>query len=141
MSNGLKEMTTPIMKGGAKEYVADLVAKFKTPISLFTGTLLIIGIVYQREVPEYIQYQLNTTIGRIFTFLFTLYIGIKISWTHGLLMALFVAMVLAVAPSRNMEPFQTKLVGGDKQDWFVERLLKEQPLGISEDRVKTQAAQ
>ncbi len=131
------------MKGGAKEYLADLITKFKGPISLFTGTILVIAIVYQREVPDIVAYQFNTTIGKTFAFLFTLYIGMKVSWIHGLLMALFVSTVLSITPSRNVEQFQsqsTKLVS-DVDPWFVERVLKERPLGITEDRVKTQAAQ
>jgi len=148
MSNGLKEMTTPlpIMKGGAKEYITDLVLKFKTPISLFTATILVLAIVYQREIPDYVKYQFGTTIGRIFTFLLTLYIGIKISWIHGLLMALFVTTVLAVTPvvPSRIEQFQnqtTKLAGDDNQQWFVERVLREGGQGVTVDRVKTQAAQ
>jgi len=141
MSNDLKEMN-PIMKGGAKEYLADLVNKFKTPISLLTGVLLVIAIVYQREIPDSIKYQFGTTIGRVFTFLLTLYIGMKISWIHGLLMALFVATILAVTPSR-IEQFQnqTKLAGDNNSKWFVERVLGEQGEGVTVDRVKTQAAQ
>lgn len=135
-------MTPPIMKGGAKEYVADLIGKFKTPISLFTGTVLVIAIVYQREIPDYVKYQFGTTMGRIFTFLLTLYIGMKISWIHGLLMALFIATILAVTPLR-IEKFQnqsTKLAP-DSSRWFIERVLGEDAQGVTVDRVKTQAAQ
>jgi hypothetical protein len=134
-----------IMKGGARQYVADLGSKFKDPISIFTAAVLILATVYHREIPIDIKFKMTSTVSKILLFFVTLYVGIEISWVHGLLMALFVSILIATSPRKIPEAFadivQTKMVGDDKQRWFIERVLNENPMGIQKDRVLTQAAQ
>jgi hypothetical protein len=135
------------MKGGVPEYMKDLTTKFQTPLSILSGGAIILAIVYQRDIPVSIKLQSTTALGKFFLFLLTIYIGVEISWLHGLLMALLVSVVLATSPQKlAQEGFlgdlaDTKFVGDNKRRWFVEQVLKENPLGVQKESVNTQAAQ
>ena len=132
----------PIMKGGAKEHVLDMVKKYTKPLTLYIGAALVLGIVYVRQIPAGILIQSNMILGRAFLFILTLVIADLYSWTYGIMMALFSILLLAVSP--RIEGFQgendIKIVTAKKR-WFAEEVLNENPLGIEEDKVKTAAIQ
>jgi len=134
----------PIMSGGAKEHIIDMINKYTKPLSMYLGLALVLGIVYVRQIPAGIRLQLNTTIGRAVLFALTLLIADMYSWTYGIMMALFTILLLAVSP--RIEGFESgdatdiKLVTLKKR-WFAEELLGENPAGISEDKVTTAAVQ
>jgi len=134
----------PIMAGGAREYTMDILQKYTKPLNLYIGLLLVLGITYVRQIPASIRIQANTTLGRLLLFLTTLLIADMYSWVYGILMALFTVLILAVSP--RIEGFEAidetdiKLVTMKKR-WFAEEVLNENPLGISEDKVKTSAIQ
>ena len=134
----------PIMSGGAKEHIVDMIKKYTKPLSMYLGLTMILGIVYVRQIPASIRMQLNTVLGRALLFCLTLLIADMYSWTYGIMMTLFTILLLAVSP--RIEGFESgdatdiKMVTLKKR-WFAEELLGENPAGISEDKVTTAAVQ
>jgi hypothetical protein len=140
---------TPVMVGGAKEQLLDILAKYTAPLQYYVGAVLVICIIYVRQIPASIRSQANSFIGRISLFLLTIVMADLYSWVYGLLMAILAALLIAQAPRSNeaREGFQA----GDeehevymvdkKRKWFVESALKENPTEILEEKVKTNAVQ
>lgn len=140
----------PVMKGGAREQLLDMAQKYAQPLSLYFGFALVLLIVYVGQIPDWVAYQGNTFLGRLLLFSLTIFVADTYSWIYALLMALFAVLLIAVAPRTLKEGMQdvpgdmgdsdVKLVG-QKHRWWVERLFKENPIGIEEEKVKTIAAQ
>jgi predicted membrane protein len=138
----------PVMKGGAKEHVMDMIKKYAQPLNIYVGILLVLGITYVRQIPKMVAFRANTFLGRLFLFALTIIIADTYSWIYALLMALFTVLIIAVAPRTLKEAFQdkgtqdvdVKLVT-QKKKWWSEELMEENPLGIEDDKVKTSAIQ
>ena len=137
----------PVMKGGAREHTIDIIKKYAQPLNLYVGIILVLAITYIGQIPKYIAFRANTLLGRLFLFVLTIVIADTYSWIYALLMALFSVLIIAVAPRTLKEAFQdvssdinVKLVS-QKKKWWSEEVLKEDPLGLEEDRVKTSAIQ
>jgi uncharacterized protein YejL (UPF0352 family) len=132
--------------GGAKEAMIDILRKYSRPLEIYVSLAIVMGIVYIRLIPKSIAYQSSTVLGRAFAFGLVLSIGYLYSWLEGILMAVFVVLLLAVAP-RIREGFQSSgsdvdiKVEDEKKKWFIEAALGENPIGIEEDKVRTQAIQ
>jgi hypothetical protein len=146
-----EEMNTPpVMKGGAKEHIMDIIKKYAQPLNVYIGLVLVLGIIYVRQIPKSIAFAANTLIGRVVLFLLTIIVADMYSWIYALLMALFTVLVVAVAPRTLKEAFQgaagdmgdtdIKLVT-QKKKWWSEEVLHENPIGIEDDKVKTSAIQ
>ena len=133
----------PIMKGGAKVHMIGLAKKYAQPLNIYVGIGLIIGITYIGRIPKNAAYYANTLLGRLALFWLTVIIADTYSWIYALLMALFAVLLIAVSP-RSLEGFHgdtdLKIVS-QKKRWFSESLLKENPIGIEDDTVKTSAIQ
>ena len=141
------------MKGGAREHMLDLIKKYAQPLNIYIGVALIMGIVYIGQIPEWVSYQANSLVGRLFLFGITIFIADTYSWIYALLMALFSVLIIAVAPrTKPKEGFQagkTQTDMGDtdvklvtqKKKWWVEEVLRENPIGIEEEKVRTSAIQ
>ena len=131
-----------VMSGGAKEHLIDMIKKYTQPLSLYVGLVLVMGVVYVRQIPAAILVQLNRIIGRIFLFAITLVFADMYSWTFGIMMALLAILILAINP--RIEGFEDstdiKMVTDGKR-WFIEKVLNEHPSGLVEDKVKTTAIQ
>ncbi len=146
----------PIMRGGAREHMLDILHKYTKPLEFYFGVLLVLGIIYVGQIPPAIQYFANTILGRAGLFILTIIVADMYSWVYALLMALFTVLLIAVAPRTLKEAFQganspaagqslppdteLKLVT-QKQKWWVERLLGEDPVGIEEEKVRTSSIQ
>lgn len=157
----------PVMRGGARVHMLDIVRKYIQPLEFYFGLVLALGIVYVGEIPPPIQYFANTLIGRATLFALTIVVADMYSWIYAVLMALFTVLLIAVAPRTLREAFQggpeafqsgsvspgptaavpstgtdteVKLVT-QKHKWFVERVLGEHPVGIEEERVRTSSIQ
>ncbi len=135
-----------VMRGGTQAYVMDLAKKFSNPIHIYVLLALVVAITFVKEIPITLRSQAGTTLGRLFLFCFTVAIGELYSWTNGLLMAVLALLLLSLSPRISAEGFQPIVpvslkVIEDNKKWFVERVLKENPVAIEEDRVKTQAIQ
>jgi hypothetical protein len=136
----------PIMKGGAKEHILDILKRYAQPLNIYIGMILVLGITYVGQIPKSFTYYANTVLGRFVIFVLTVIIADTYSWVYGLLMALFVILLISVSPRnynegfRNLPDTDIKLVT-QKRKWWSEEVLQENPLGIEEDYVKTQAIQ
>ena len=133
-----------IMKGGAKEFVMDIVKKQWSPIEVYILIVLGMGIVFVREIPLKVRRTAESLVGRIVLFGTTVLITMKTPWINGVLFVIFSLLLLSMSP-RSSEGFQNpttsvKLVA-DKKPWFVEAVLNENPVGIEDDEVKTSAIQ
>ena len=134
----------PMMKGGAKEFIMDIVKKQWSPIEIYILIVLGLGIVFVREIPLKVRRTAESTIGRAVLFGVTVFITMKSPWINGVLFVIFALLILSMSP-RSSEGFQNsttsvKLIS-DKNPWFVEAVLKENPVGIEDDEVQTSAIQ
>ena len=144
-----EEMNTPpVMKGGAKEHIMDIIKKYAAPLNIYVGLGLVLGIMYVRQIPKSVAFAANTLVGRVVLFLLTIVVADMYSWIYALLMALFTVLIVAVAPRTLKEAFQSELMGDtdiklvtQKKKWWSEEILHENPIGIEDDKVKTSAIQ
>jgi len=142
----------PVMKGGAKEHILDILKKYAQPLNIYIGIILVLAITYIGQIPKSVAYSANSLLGRLILFILTVTVADTYSWVYGLLMALFVVLIIAVSPRSYQEGFRNssdpssdidteiKLVT-QKRKWWSEEILQENPLGIEEEKVKTQAIQ
>jgi hypothetical protein len=130
------------MSGGAKEHIIDIVRKYTKPVSLYVGLALVMGITYVRQIPARIRAHADRGIARLLVFLTTMFIADMYSWTYGLMAALFSILIVSVSP--RIEGFEDdtdiKMVT-QKRRWYIEEVMGENPIGISEDKVATKAIQ
>lgn len=138
----------PVMKGGAKEHMMDIIKKYAQPLNIYVGIILVLGITYVRQIPKSLAFGANTFIGRVILFALTIIIADTYSWIYALLMALFTVLIIAVAPRTLKEAFQDRATGDvdvklvtQKKKWWSEEVMEENPLGIEDDKVKTSAIQ
>jgi hypothetical protein len=143
----------PVMKGGAREHIIDIIKKYAQPLNIYIGVALVMGIVYIGQIPEWVSYQANSLLGRLFLFGITIFIADTYSWIYALLMALFAVLIIAVAPrTKPTEGFQESKNNVDmtdtdiklvtqKRKWWIEEVLRENPIGIEEEKVRTSAIQ
>jgi hypothetical protein len=132
------------MKGGAREYMMDIVRKQWTPIEVYIIILLGLGIVFVREIPLSFRRYAETFLGRIVLFGVTVAVTMNTPWINGILLASFTLLLLSMSP-RSSEGFQNsstsvKMVSG-KKTWWSEAVLNENPIAVEEDEVKTSAIQ
>jgi hypothetical protein len=132
------------MKGGARVHVFDLIKKYAQPLNIYVGIALVLGIAYIGRIPKPVAFYANTLLGRLGLFWLTIIVADTYSWVYALLMALFAVLLIAVSPRTLAEGFQDdtdlKIVT-QKKRWFSEEVLKENPIGIEDDKVKTSAIQ
>jgi c-di-AMP phosphodiesterase-like protein len=110
-----------------------------------------LAITYIGQIPKSVAYSANSLLGRLILFILTVTIADTYSWVYGLLMALFVVLIIAVSPRSYQEGFGNSRESSDidteiklvtqKRKWWSEEILQENPLGIEEEKVKTQAIQ
>jgi len=135
----------PIMKGGAKEHIIDILKKYAQPLNIYIGIGLVLGITYIGQIPKSVSFFANSFIGRLILFWATIIIGDTYSWIYALLMALFVVLLISVSPrtyipKEGFSDSELKLVT-QKRKWWSEEVMQENPLGIEEEVVTTQAIQ
>ena len=136
----------PVLKGGAKNYIFDIVSKHSKTIDLYVMSALVLTIVFVKEIPLWIRKYSGSILGKGFLFFATILIADQYSWVSGLLMALLSLLLLSLGPRTVAEGFQSpytnnvKLVT-DKEKWLVERVFKENPVAIEEDSVDTKQIQ
>lgn len=135
------------MKGGARVHMLDLIKKYAQPLNIYVGIGLVLGITYIGQIPKSVSFYANTFLGRLSLFWLTVIVADTYSWAYALLMALFAVLLIAVSP-RTLEGFQgfekvdtdLKIVS-QRNRWLSEQILKENPIGIEDDTVKTSAIQ
>ena len=134
-----------IMTGGAKALMVDIIKKHWTPIEIYILIALTLGIIYVKHIPVKLRRYSETFLGRTLLFTFTIVVAHTSSFSNGLLVAIFTLLLLSMSP-RTSEGFQSdtknklKIIN-DTKKWWVERVFKENPIGIEDDEVKTSAIQ
>lgn len=138
------QMPNTVMKGGAREALLDIIAKQWSPIEVYILMFLILSIVFVREYPVSIRQYADTFLGKSALFAVAIFVSMHYSWLNGLFIALFTLLVLSMSP-RKTEGFQDKKTKVKMVDnanpWWVEAVLKENPIGFGEDDVTTSAVQ
>jgi hypothetical protein len=146
--------TVPVLSGGMREILSDFSKKQKSQFDTFFGVGLLLAIVFVHEIGLPIRNQLDTLLGRLLAFGLVVLITDQVGWIHGLLAALFFALVLSLStnPRPGVRPsvpteegfapdYQVRLVPPKKQKWWVEEVMKENPIGIEDEKVSTMAVQ
>lgn len=135
----------PVLQGGMKLILTDLITKLSSQLTLAITILLVLGIIFVEEFSIEIRGMASSMIGRIVLFAGVLYIGKAVSWSVGLLAALFVLLLLTKNSRNFMEGFQGDTYSlqliEDKKKWWVEQVLKERPTGIIDERISTYPVQ
>lgn len=135
----------PVLKGGVRTIVTDLLTKVSHQINILLFLGLVLGIVFVEQIPEGIRGWMASSVGRIFMFGGVLFLSEYYSWAIGLVASLFVLLLITKSSRNFVEGFQVddyslQLIESKKK-WWVEQVLKENPVGIIDDRVGTQAIQ
>lgn len=134
----------PVMKGGMREILLDFSKKQMDFASKMFLGLLILGITFFHTIPQAYANQADTFIGRLLI-LALLYITVEMGgWLHGILLAIFFALVLSISTRNKVEGFKSDQeirIVPEKKLWFVEETLKERPIAIEDEKVKTLAVQ
>jgi hypothetical protein len=144
--------TIPVMSGGMREILSDFSQKQKYQVDFFFALLLILGIVFVHEIGIHIRNQLDTFLGRLFAFGLLVLVTDQFSVIHGILLAIFLALILSQSTNTRPGPvskqpegfssdLQLRLVPSKKHRWWVEELMKENPIGIEDEKVNTMAIQ
>jgi hypothetical protein len=142
---GATPQQLPVLKGGMKVILSDLVSKSSYQITLGTTILLILGVIFVEEIPMELRKIASTSIGRFVLFSGVLYLTNTLGWALGLLGALFVLLLLTKHSRNLMEGFQPDFYSvqfiQDKKRWWVEEVLKERPVGIIDEQIATYSVQ
>lgn len=131
--------------GVVQKSLVDFVSKTK---SFQIGLLYIfftLMIVFKEQIPASFHQQADTFIGRLFIVSSVFGITVYYSWIVGIIAAIAFALVLGL-PYSIQEGFgsggETSLqVIPTTKKWFVEKVLKENPVAIEEEKVVTSAIQ
>ena len=128
------------MKGGAKDYILDIVRKQWSPIEVYILITLGLSIVFVREIPLNFRRYADTFLGRLVLFFLTVAITMKTPWINGVLFVIFTLLLLSMTP-RTSEGFQTTTKREVPKGglWFVEAALKENPVEINDEEAETEA--
>lgn len=131
----------------------DIVKKYAAPLNVYFGIGLILAITYVGKIPDSVAYFADSFLGRITLFFLTLFIASLYSWVYAVLLGLFAVLLLSVAPRGSQsEGFKgATMAAGDtdsdvklitqKEKWWIEEVMEENPIGIEEERVRTSAIQ
>lgn len=119
------------------------------PFSIFTIVALLLIGTFSEVAPREDLLFLDNVVGKAVLFSLPFAVGLMIDWATGLLAAVVALIVLIriqkpsseegfINESELANGISTKLVSSSNR-WFVERVLGEQPIAISDDRVITRA--
>jgi hypothetical protein len=115
----------------------------ESPLKLVYGVLLALLIVYSSVVPDSVRLFADTLLGRLFGILW-IYLTVEgLGWLFGLFTALAFLMIIYLSPRAPYGTFREGFHGGivEKERigkrWFVERVLGENPIAISTEKVTT----
>lgn len=158
------EGQTQVQIGGVRKTLLDTLTKAYKPATLVVNLLFVLLIVYGKLIPDDFRKQADTFLGRLFLIVLVTTVTLQFGWVTGLLAALSVALFLG-NPKNNVQvqkasyPIAENFVIKEKfgpgsgettnmkvpkdsdNKWLVERILKENPVAIEEERVETIAVQ
>jgi len=144
--------SSKIMVGGAKfqQAVLDWTKQSNHLYLTVLSAVIFMWAVYAEKLPEVWRWQLSTTIGRLLLLLLLYVVHMLAGWVPALLFAIAIGLTWAnrplykpIAVKEQLEAFQSniKVTDVESKKWFVEKVLKENPQRIIQDRVVTSAVQ
>lgn len=157
-------MEPQVQIGGVRRALVDTLSKAYKPATLVINLLFVLIIVYGKLVPESIRRQADTFLGRLFAIILVITVTLEFGWVTGLLGALAFALFFGNTANASSvvqasypvkETFTTiekfgpgsgetayhKVPKESDNKWLVEKILKENPVAIEEERVETIAVQ
>ncbi len=140
---------THIMKGGFRAQVDDLYHKYEQPVVLLLGLSIVLVIVFLEKIPVDIRKQADSFLGRALLLTFTIIVTILYGWPLGILAGLMSALLIGaggIHPIKKdiSEGFSSEMsvrIVPGKHQWFVEKVMGENPLLIEDQTVETSAVQ
>lgn len=118
----------------------------ESPLKLAYGVILVLLMVYSSVVPDSLRMFADTILGRILGILW-IYLTVEtLGWLFGLFTALAFLLILYLSPHsafHSVEGFHGSGSSGvvEKERigrrWFIERVLGENPVAISTEKVTT----
>ena len=139
----------PAMVGGAK-FQKDVLDWTKQSSHLYitvASALIFMWAVYSEKLPPAWRWQLSTSIGRMLLLILLYVVYMLAGWLPALLFAIAIAMTWANRPLQKpagvKEGFNDTVVTdvGDKNLWFVEKVIGGDPQRIVQSHIDTQAVQ
>lgn len=140
-----------MQSGGAlaKKSLFDLFEKTKMKHELFLYTFFLLAIVFKETIPPVIYQQADSLLGRLFIVILLFLLLQYYDWTLSLLATVAFVLLLGLPVPRSrpsIDGFQDadthlSVIPPTKKRWFVERLFKEHPIVIEEEKVVTTAVQ
>lgn len=118
----------------------------QSPLKLVYGVLLVLLIIYSSLIPSDIRLFADTLLGRILGILWVYLTTESLGWLFGLFTALAFLMVIYLSPRSPFLFSSTEGFHGSSgvvekerigRRWFVERVLGENPIAISTEKVTT----
>ena len=107
-----------------QKHIIDFLEKFRFQIEIILYVVLILAVVFVNKISSNYKY-----------------FGQYISFSHGLLLALFIALYISFTPGFKEAFEDLRMVARKQKKWYDEKVLKENPYLIENEKVKTQAVQ
>ena len=142
---GATSQELPVLQGGMQILLTDLLTKGSYQIHVALFLVLVLGIVFVEQIPLGVRSFFASMFGRFILFGAILLITELYSWPIGLVATLF-ALLLITKNSRNLlegfqpDSFSFELIQ-NKRKWWIEEVLKENPVGIEDEKVSTYPVQ
>lgn len=125
----------------SKKHVVDFVNKFRSQINIILYVILIVAIIFENKIPSAYKYYGNSSLIRGIAFILVLATVHYISFSHGLLLALFVALYISFTPGFKEAFEDIRIVARKQHRWHDEKILNEDPSLMENEKVNTQAVQ
>ena len=110
---------------------------------IIIGILFATGIAFVNEIPSQFIKLADTLVSKTLIFIFLLYLLSNDKWILSLLLVLFTLRLFRLETNIN-EPFISQMIVDDvdnKEKWFVEEVLHENPTKIKEKIIEVESVQ
>ena len=121
--------------------IIDFLEKFRFQIEIILYVVLILAIVFVNKISSKYKYFGQSVLLRVVMFCLVLVTAQYISFSHGLLLALFIALYISFTPGFKEAFEDLRIVARKQKKWYDEKVLKENPYLIENEKVNTQAVQ
>lgn len=129
------------MATSTKPYIRDLYFKFETPIHIVLYIILLTGIIFVKEIPDSYKYYGSNFFIRLIAFISVLGLTQYVSYVHGMLLAMWVALYISFTPGFKEAFEDLRIVARKEKRWYDEKILGEDPELMETEKVKTEAVQ
>jgi hypothetical protein len=138
--------TSQVTGGGESSNPLEIVLKHLDDVPhMIYGTLMIVLITFHGQVGSTMSAYADSALGRVLGIGIVLGIVQTLGWTYGLLTALAFLLIVHGSPrlaATGIDAFEDlKRHEAKGNRWFVERVLGENPAGVTSDDVNTEAVQ